>query len=271
MNNILVRTITGAIYIGLIIISLVFHPVFLAILTVAINYFALHEFHSITTKFGAKAAPNNWIYLNEVFCIISVLIIALGFYPLYVLIPMLLLPAFYMVAALFDKKNDSLIHISFSIFGTIYITIPLVLLNLLQQISKHHMVAFALAMFVIIWTNDTFAYLSGISFGKHRMFERISPKKSWEGFIGGLIMSLLASFVFYYFFPAPGLINWLLFGIITVVVSIFGDFFESLLKRRAGIKDSGTLLPGHGGILDRIDSMLFASPAIFIYVMIIIK
>jgi phosphatidate cytidylyltransferase len=126
-------------------------------------------------------------------------------------------------------------------------------------------------VFVIIWTNDTFAYLSGLAFGKHRMFERISPKKSWEGFAGGLFMAIIASMVFYYFFPAPGLVNWILFGILTVIVSNLGDFFESFLKRKAGTKDSGTLLPGHGGMLDRIDSMLFVSPVIFIYLLLILK
>jgi phosphatidate cytidylyltransferase len=270
MSNVITRTITGAVYIGLIILSLLFHPFFLGLLTVVINYFALREFQEITAKYGAKV-PKDWIIYNVFFFFVSVVIIDFDFHPVYVLIPMLALPATYMVAALYDKKNDTLNHLAFAMFGTIYITAPLLILNLIQQYSKHQMISFTLAMFVIIWTNDTFAYLSGIAFGKHKMFERISPKKSWEGFAGGLMMGLIASFIFYYFFPAPGLVNWLLFGTFTVVLSNFGDFFESLLKRKAGIKDSGSLLPGHGGVLDRIDSMLFVGPVIYMYLLIILK
>jgi phosphatidate cytidylyltransferase len=271
MNNIVVRTITGAVYTGLIVLSLIIHPFFLGIITIVLNFFALHEFQLLTARLETNVPNNKWIYLNLACCLITVLIVGFDFQPIYILIPWLVLPLSYMITVLFDKKNGSLVHLSFAIFGTIYITGPLMILNLLQQISKHQHVAFTLALFVIIWTNDTFAYLTGMWIGKHRMFERISPKKSWEGFAGGLLMALIVAYIFYYFFPAPGLVNWILFAIITVVASILGDFFESLLKRRAGAKDSGTLLPGHGGMLDRIDSMLFVSPVIFVYILIILK
>jgi len=271
MSNIIVRTITGAIYTGLIIISLTLHPFFLGIITVILNYFALREFQTLAEKSKSIASNTRWIYINISLCILTISIISFDFQPIYIFIPMLVLPLSYMMVALFDKNNGSLNNLSFAIFGTIYITVPLMILNLLQQISIHQHISFALAVFVIIWTNDTFAYLSGMAFGKHRMFERISPKKSWEGFAGGLFMAIIASMVFYYFFPAPGLVNWILFGILTVIVSNLGDFFESFLKRKAGTKDSGTLLPGHGGMLDRIDSMLFVCPVIFIYLLLILK
>jgi phosphatidate cytidylyltransferase len=176
-----------------------------------------------------------------------------------------------MVLALFYKNGNPIHNTAFALFGSIYVSVPLIFLNLIQQISLKYNVSFALAMFVMIWTNDTFAYLAGIAFGKHKMFLQISPKKSWEGFAGGLIMVMIASLLFYYFFPDPGLVNWLLFGIITTIAAVFGDFFESLIKRTASIKDSGSILPGHGGMLDRIDSMLFVCPVIFIYLLIILK
>jgi phosphatidate cytidylyltransferase len=103
------------------------------------------------------------------------------------------------------------------------------------------------------------------------MFERVSPKKSWEGFAGGLIMTVGASFIFYKFFPFFGYSNWMIFGLLTALAAVFGDFIESMLKRTAGIKDSGDILPGHGGILDRIDSLLFAGPVIYIFLNIILK
>jgi phosphatidate cytidylyltransferase len=271
MSNIVIRTITGAIYTGLIIISLLVHPFFLGIITLILNYYALFEFQSLAVKSGTISSNNGWIYINVFLSLITVVVISFNFHPIYVLIPMLVLPIIYMIIALFNKKDGSLNNLSFAIFGTIYITVPLIILNLLQQLSIHRHISFTLALFVIIWTNDTFAYLSGMAFGKHKMLERISPKKTWEGFAGGLFMALIVSMVFYYFFPVPGLVNWILFGIVTVIVANLGDFFESFLKRKAGAKDSGTMLPGHGGILDRIDSMLFVSPAIFVYILIILK
>lgn len=122
-----------------------------------------------------------------------------------------------------------------------------------------------IALFATIWINDTGAYIIGVSFGKHRLFERVSPKKSWEGFFGGALAALAAGYVFSVFIPDLTLVQWLLFSQIVVVFGTFGDLIESLLKRTIGTKDSGNILPGHGGFLDRFDSMLLAAPVIFIY------
>jgi phosphatidate cytidylyltransferase len=127
-----------------------------------------------------------------------------------------------------------------------------------------------LSMFLIIWTNDTFAYLSGLTFGKHKLFERISPKKTWEGFIGGLLASLLIGYFLHQFILEVSLLKWLFLCLLIAISSVLGDFIESLFKRTAGIKDSGTIMPGHGGILDRIDSLLFVVPVMYIYIQIII-
>ena len=136
---------------------------------------------------------------------------------------------------------------AYSILGQIYVVLPL-------------------ALFVFVWTNDTGAYIIGCTLGKHRLFERISPKKSWEGFFGGLafciILASLANYII------PGMLStaqWIGMGILISIFSTWGDLCESLLKRTAGVKDSGKILPGHGGILDRFDSELIASPVIFIY------
>jgi phosphatidate cytidylyltransferase len=113
--------------------------------------------------------------------------------------------------------------------------------------------------------NDTFAYLTGVTFGKHRLFERISPKKSWEGFVGGGLAALLSGYVFSLIIPEISLIQWLIFSEITVVFGTFGDLIESLIKRTVHVKDSGNIIPGHGGLLDRFDSMLLAAPSVFIF------
>jgi len=142
--------------------------------------------------------------------------------------------------------------------------LPFSLLNFILFI-KDWQPLILLSVFVTIWVNDTGAYLTGVTIGKHRLFERISPKKSWEGFIGGAVFALLSGYVFSLLIPEIQLINWLVFSEIIVVFGTFGDLIESLMKRTVGVKDSGDLIPGHGGLLDRFDSMLLAAPVIFIY------
>ena len=126
-----------------------------------------------------------------------------------------------------------------------------------------------LSIFIFTWVNDTGAYCTGMLFGKHRLFERISPKKSWEGSVGGAAFSLLAAAVMSRFFPFLSLPQWMGLGLTVVVFGTWGDLTESLLKRTLGIKDSGNILPGHGGMLDRFDSTLMAVPAAVIYLYVI--
>ena len=124
-------------------------------------------------------------------------------------------------------------------------------------------------MFVIIWTSDVFAYLAGSMFGKHKLMERISPKKTWEGSIGGLFFSLIAAYILSLLVPQLSLVEWMILTIIIVISGTLGDLVESLLKRNADVKDSGTIFPGHGGVLDRFDAVIFATPMVFVYINLI--
>ena len=128
-----------------------------------------------------------------------------------------------------------------------------------------------LAIFVAIWINDTGAYCVGCTLGKHRLCERLSPKKSWEGFWGGFAFAIGWGIACYYLFPQVGLniYQWILFGAISSIFATWGDLFESMLKRNAGVKDSGNIIPGHGGILDRIDSLLLVSPVIMLFLLMV--
>ena len=140
-----------------------------------------------------------------------------------------------------------------------YIAIPFVCMTLLKDMNL------LLALFVLIWVNDTFAFLTGSYLGKHKMFERISPKKSWEGFIGGNIFALGAALVFAHYMTGYTILQWLIMGEIVIVFGTLGDLVESLMKRTLGIKDSGDTIPGHGGFLDRFDSAIVASVALTIF------
>lgn len=157
-----------------------------------------------------------------------------------------------------------------------YITLPFVFIVKISFGTNDYNPKIILGLFVLIWTNDTFAYLVGKSMGKHKLFERVSPKKTIEGFMGGVVFAAFAGFLIskLYIQPKPEFSNTsiLIWTIIALIVSIFGtigDLIESKFKRIAGIKDSGSIMPGHGGILDRLDSVIFVAPIIFLFYQIL--
>jgi len=157
------------------------------------------------------------------------------------------------------------------IAGIAFVVLPLALLNILLNpfgIPDYHTAWFVLGMFVILWTHDTFAYLCGSLFGKHPLYRKISPKKTWEGSIGGFGFALVSAYIISIFLPELELWQWLAIAFVIAVFGTIGDLIESLLKRRASVKDSGKLLPGHGGILDRFDSVLFVSPIVLVIILI---
>ncbi len=173
-----------------------------------------------------------------------------------------------LVAALYDHREGAAAYAAKSIGGVIYIGMPLGLLNAIYTMRADDAGAlFVLLVFACIWLNDTGAYCVGSTIGKNRLFERLSPKKSWEGFWGGFAFCVAFGVLCYYQFNGMGLTlgRWIAVGAIASVFATWGDLFESLIKRTAGVKDAGHIIPGHGGILDRIDSLLFVAPAVYIF------
>lgn len=170
-----------------------------------------------------------------------------------------------MIYTLYSREEHPVNSLAYTFLAIVYIALPLVLA---ATMSEHSMRYLLLLVFVMIWINDTGAFLTGTAFGRHRLFERLSPKKSWEGFFGGLVFSAATGFVAALVLPQYlTLLNPLggaLLGVTVSVLATWGDLFESLLKRTAGVKDSGHIMPGHGGILDRIDSFLFVIPPVAI-------
>jgi phosphatidate cytidylyltransferase len=165
------------------------------------------------------------------------------------------------------KEPSSWKRIGVYFSGFFFVSIAFGLMNALY-FAGHQTEYFPgvlLGMFLLIWTNDVFAYLIGSKFGKHRLFERHSPKKSWEGSLGGLVFALLAAWWLSGHLNQLTESQWFVTAVIAVVFGTFGDLSESMLKRNAGVKDSGSLLPGHGGVLDRFDAALFATPFVYLY------
>jgi phosphatidate cytidylyltransferase len=169
-----------------------------------------------------------------------------------------------MIAEIFRAKSKPLQNVASSIFSVFYLALPL---GLLMDASIDQQGAYSwlqvLFFFLFMWASDTGAYFTGMAFGKHKLLERLSPKKTIEGFFGGLILSMLTGWAAYSFLGGQSLSGWILGGALLSCTGTLGDLFESMLKRQANIKDSGNILPGHGGVLDRFDSTFFSAPVYF--------
>jgi phosphatidate cytidylyltransferase len=175
-----------------------------------------------------------------------------------------------MIIELFKQNKDPFANVAITLIGVIYVSMPFGLLSYLvfyPPFGDTYNPSFLIAYFLLMWANDSGAYIVGSLIGKHKLFERISPKKTWEGFIGGAFFTLLAAWAISLYLHELSLMHWLFVGSITFSFGTFGDLVESQLKRSVGMKDSGKMLPGHGGILDRFDSIIFSAPIVFVYLM----
>lgn len=274
MKNVLTRSITGILYIAAIIGALVAGGWWTWALVMLFGLLGVSEFNRITNR---NFVSNTTTLLDLVGTALLITICApqfihvndqliLGCIIGYIVYIMLRL-----IVQLYVQDGNPLVHLAHSILGQVYVALPLMLLEFFYMVAGWHIV---LSMFILIWVNDTGAFCVGSLIGKHKLFERISPKKSWEGFIGGLAFCLIASAAVFYIWPdnlnGITLPEMLVYGAIVCVFSTWGDLVESMIKRALGVKDSGNILPGHGGILDRIDSLLLVAPASFVYFMLLL-
>lgn len=256
----LIRTLSGVIYIAVIVACILCGEWGVMALGSLIGVLAVVELSRIDHELNRTTLP-----LAVIDCI-GVVCLVLSF-PLF-------MPAFLwiftlimrMVIQLYSNSRTPLRDMALSFMSQLYIGIPMMLMVAIACLISPMTV---LAMFILIWLNDTGAFLFGSMLGRHKLFERVSPKKTWEGFFGGVLLTvggaLLMGHFFSGFFAIYGLGRWAGFGIVAAVFATWGDLTESLIKRSLKIKDSGTLIPGHGGILDRVDSLLFVAPASFLY------
>lgn len=176
-----------------------------------------------------------------------------------------IIPLLFFSFEVYKKGDWQINNLAFRLIGFIYVLAPLILLNYLNINSQAADSKIVLSVFILVWVNDSFAYLTGMLLGRHKLFERITPKKTWEGFIGGILATLIAAWMLKSFAGATHIVIWEVVAFLIGISAVFGDFVESFFKRKAGVKDSGKIMPGHGGVLDRIDSLLFVFPIVFIY------
>lgn len=175
------------------------------------------------------------------------------------------------IGELYRKMENPSSSVGTTLMGICYVALPVTLMCYIPLLGAAHLEWKPLVMIfyvLVIWANDVFAYLVGMTIGRHKLFERISPKKSWEGFFGGLVGAVAMSMVAWKVLGGE-MYAWVGFALVAAVSGVLGDLVESMLKRAAGVKDSGNLIPGHGGVLDRFDALLLSAPFVFVYMLFV--
>ena len=275
MKNLIIRSITGVIFVA-------------AVVTCFLNPRAMALFFALVTgmtiwEFGGLVNDRPGVQTNRMITTVAGVYLFLamagynsGITPSSVFIPYLVSIVYLMVAELYLKAKDPINNWAYTMLSQLYIALPFSLLNVLayrwtgQTVQYTYLIP--LSVFVFLWVNDSGAYLCGSLLGRHKLFPRISPGKSWEGSIGGGLLVVCVAVLVWYITEHYGVndlglsaCEWAGLGLVIVVFGTWGDLVESLFKRTLGIKDSGNILPGHGGMLDRFDSSLMAIPAAVVY------
>jgi phosphatidate cytidylyltransferase len=278
LNNTLVRIIVGVIGIPLIIITAVYGNIAFLMFCVVMSFFCMNEFYNLFEPPLNKDTAlgkwfGGWSFHKIVFLVISSLIVVSLYFEHfnYVLILYFLMVIYLVIDEMF-KKVKHFEAIGSWLLSIVYISTPFGLLSFMasEKFTGLSGVNYAIVILVLVWVSDSFAFFGGKLLGRHRLAEKISPKKTWEGSIIGFIFTVIAGIIISKFFYTQ--ISVFQAVAISVIVGVFaqiGDLFESYLKRSVKVKDSSNLIPGHGGALDRFDSILFAVPALYIYLYLI--
>ncbi len=262
MKELFVRTLSGLIYVSILVVSMFASQTAFQILFILIGLVCLHEFlklirlKSVVLYFIFIAFVYLFSYLKFDFYATKLLLILSGFLNLFLLKDLLWVSKIPM----FEKKKYAV--------SILYIISGFVFILLIPFYDKVFQPMVIVAVFILIWTNDTFAYLVGKNFGKRKLLERISPKKTIEGFLGGLLAACIVGFFMFKYLTIFNPVFWVGLAILTSVLGTVGDLIQSKFKRQAGVKDSGSLMPGHGGLYDRLDSIIYASPFVYTYFLI---
>ena len=275
MKNFIVRTITAVFFVAAI-VSCFLRPEAMILLFGLVTGLTIWEFTGLVNDREDVNVNQMISTVAGVYLFLAMAGYNSGMTPAAVFIPYLVTLIYLMVAELYLKQPDPVNDWAYTMMSQLYIALPFSMLSVLafqsDDMGIHYTWTVPLSVFVFLWINDTGAYLCGSLLGKHKLFPRISPGKSWEGSIGGGILVILVAVLVWYLSEQYGenplglsAIEWAGLGLTVVIFGTWGDLVESLFKRTLGIKDSGNILPGHGGMLDRFDSSLMAIPAAVVY------
>lgn len=271
MKNLVIRALTGAVLLGVMITAILMPPYIFGVVFFALTILCLYEFYGLCYKVDQARPISRWAMVGGGILFVSVFCAELFQIPW--LVPLLYVPFFTgtFVVELFRNNGNPILNVAMSLLGHIYVALPFSCMCMIESMgegTEWRGGILLLAFFIAIWVSDTGAYLVGRAIGKHKLYERVSPKKSWEGFWGGFALATIAGFCFGRFVPNLPEINghqlldwqWSVFFALISVLGTLGDLVESLFKRYFKVKDSSNMLPGHGGFLDRFDSAIISAP-----------
>jgi phosphatidate cytidylyltransferase len=264
-----IRAITALFFVIIVVASMLLEVYLFSAFFILLSAFCLNEFYRIIADEAGKPSRLLGLLLG---------VVAFGLFVGYNLGA---LPADYQlfttpflaavfIAPLYQKQNKPFISIAYTLLGIVYVILPFVSFFALAFTTGIYDYRFPLGFMLILWGNDTGAYLIGRFLGKHLLFERISPKKTWEGLIGGVLVAVITAQVLAHYFPVLASWQWTGVALVVSIFGTFGDLVESMLKRSQQVKDSGAVLPGHGGLLDRFDGLLLAAPAVLAFLKIVL-
>ncbi len=280
-RNLLVRSATGLVFVAVMLGAMLLGRLSFAILLFCITAGCMWELYGLAEKTGARPQKTAGILIGLSIvginlAAIETVINNIAFlkYLGMAAVLVILLAATVFILEIWRQKGGPMQNIGATFLGVAYVALPVSLIALFPIVGNKVLFPWnALivpAYIAIVWANDVFAYLFGITFGKHRFFERLSPKKSWEGFFGGLAGAVAVAAVVGKFLIHGDIWLWMGLGLIVALTAVLGDLVESHFKRSVGAKDSGNSLPGHGGLLDRFDAMLVSAPFAFIFFIIVL-
>jgi phosphatidate cytidylyltransferase len=267
LSNLQQRVLTGLMGGLLFILGIWFNEWSFGLLFLGLTILGMLEFYKLVAAKGYHPNQKLGLVLGSGLYIL-IFFIESGLVPdeLFFLLP----PVFMLtlIAELFRKKEKPFANIGLTFLGVFYVALPFAMLSLVGFLHHDYSGYLILGMVLLIWAADTGAYFTGKTLGRHKLFERISPGKTWEGWLGGTVLAGIVAYVLSLYLPDLDLGHWLGVAAIVSVFGVLGDLVESLLKRSMGVKDSGSLLPGHGGILDRFDSLLMVVPFVVAFLKI---
>lgn len=268
MNNFVQRSLTGIVFVAVLLGCTFWNQFSFSILFFVITILGVWEFYTLSEKGGSQPQK---IFGTIVASIVfgSNVLVCMGFLDHKILLINIPLVFIIFILELYTKAENPFRNIAFTILGIIYVALPFSLLNYITTYTASYNYQILFGFLFIIWSNDTGAYLAGSAIGKHKLFFRISPGKTWEGSIGGAIASYLVAYLISGWYTNISMFDWMVIATIIVVIGTLGDLVKSLLKRSINVKDSGNILPGHGGILDRFDSLIMSTPFVFTYLYLI--
>lgn len=269
MSNLARRTITGILLVLLVIASIITHQYLFSLLFLIFTGVGLWEFYSLVERAGVYPNKVAGIFAGMILFATNALI-ATNILSLSWLLLNFVFVFLIFLFELYRNNPNPFTNIAFTFFGLLYVAVPFSLLSYFPNPASLPGVYHSnllLGFFFLVWINETAAYLIGTAFGRHTLFERVSPRKTWEGAIGGGLLAVISSVLIASYYQQISLADWLVIALIVVVFGSYGDLFESMFKRSIKAKDSGSILPGHGGVLDRFDGVFMAAPFVFVYLL----